>query len=441
MTINRREFMMGCSSAIAALAGARINNMVFANEEQAAANDEVMVVVFLRGGCDGLGLVTPFDDSRYVSARPTFKTASTGAASHIQFDPQNATFKSSLGFHFNAAPLKELYDSKKLAIVHACGLNDDTRSHFDAMDYMERGTPGLKNTSNGWIARHLDVVNAGGALPVLSSGGSNPTSLLANNQAVALNSPRDFKLSTFWRYNGTNNTTMFDTLRQLYKGSGPMEVAGKRTIETIDTLKSFADLNYTPDYPYPNHSFGTALQTIAQTIKLDMGLRVATVDLGGWDTHESQGVGTNGYYSNLVNVLARGLHAFYNDMASKASKLTVVVMSEFGRRLGVNASNGTDHGHGNVMFVLGGKTNGGKVYGAWPGLEDLDQSQDLKITTDYRTVLSEILIRRLGNNKLGIVFPGFANYKALGLTGSASEDVAPDYTMAQKNVYIPLVRR
>lgn len=433
--------MMGCSSAIAALAGARINNMVFASEAQAAANDEVLVVVFLRGGCDGLALISPFDDSRYVSARPNFKTASTGTAAHVQFDPKNSSFASSLGFHFKATPLKELYDANKLAIVHACGLNDDTRSHFDAMDYMERGTPGLKNTSSGWITRHLDVVNAGGLLPSLSAGSSNPTSLLSNSEAVSLNTPKDFGVSTHWRYNGSSNATMYETLRQLYQGSGPIENAGKRTIETIDTLKSFGDLTYTPDYPYPNHSFGTALQTIAQTIKLDMGLRVATVDLGGWDTHESQGVGEGGYYSNLVDVLARGLHAFYNDMASKASKLTVVVMSEFGRRLGVNASNGTDHGHGNVMFVLGGKTNGGKVYGAWPGLEDLDQSQDLKITTDYRTVLSEILIRRLGNNKLGIVFPGFANYKALGLTGSASEDVAPDYTMAQKNVYIPLVRR
>jgi uncharacterized protein (DUF1501 family) len=208
-----------------------------------------------------------------------------------------------------------------------------------------------------------------------------------------------------------------------------------RSALTIDNFKAIEDLNYTPDYPYPNNSFGNSLKLIAQTIKLDLGLRVATVDLGSWDTHENQGVGENGYYSNMVDILSRGLHAFYNDLPNHVNKLTVVVMSEFGRRLGVNASNGTDHGHGNVMFVLGGKANGGKIYGKWPGLEDLDQDQDLRITTDYRTVLSEILMRRMGNNKLGVVFPGLNAYEPLGVTGSPSEDRDP------YQIYLPYVQR
>ena len=238
---------------------------------------------------------------------------------------------------------------------------------------------------------------------------------------------------------------MFDTLRKLYAGSGAIQQAGQRAIETIDTLNKEGSLDYTPEpgltYPYPDNSFGSSLKLVAQTIKLGMGLQVATVDLGGWDTHENQGVGENGYYSSQVDTLARGLHAFYNDLPVHHDKLTVVVMSEFGRRLGVNASNGTDHGHGNVMFVLGGKTNGGKIYGQWPGLEDLDQSQDLKITTDYRTVLSEILMRRMGNPKIGRVFPGLTEYTPLGLTGSAAEDATPDFTSAFGQVLLPVVRK
>lgn len=428
--------MVGCSASIAALAGGRVGNLVFANEfaPQTSANDEMLIVVFLRGGCDGLSLVSPYDDSIYASARGSIALKDTGAAAVLKINPKNNTFTSSLGLHYKAAPLKELYDAGKLAIVHACGLNDDTRSHFDAMDYMERGTPGNKNTPSGWLTRHLQVMHPNTLMPSMSSGSANPSSLLGDTGAVAMNSISGFNLSAHWRYNSDTNSTMYETLRKLYDGSGVLHQAGKRTIETIDSFRAIDDLDYVPDYPYPNNSFGSSLKLIAQTIKLDLGLRVATVDLGGWDTHENQGVGENGYFSNLVDTLARGLHAFYNDLPNHTNKITIVVMSEFGRRLGVNASNGTDHGHGNVMFVLGGKANGGKVYGKWPGLEDLDQSQDLRITTDYRTVLSEIIMRRLGNNRLSAVFPGLGAYTPLGVTGSASEDKDPH------QLYLPGIR-
>jgi uncharacterized protein (DUF1501 family) len=437
MSLTRRQFMVGCSAGIAALAGGRVGKMVFANElsPQAGGNDEILVVVFLRGGCDGLSLVSPFDDRAYAAARGSIALKESGATSVLKLDPKNNSFTSSLGLHYKAAPLKELYDAGKLAIVHACGLNDDTRSHFDAMDYMERGTPGNKNTPSGWLARHLQLTHPDTLLPSVSAGSANPSSLLGDSGAVAMSSISGFNLSAHWRYNNNDNTTMYDALRQIYSGEGVLQKAGQRTLETIDSFRAIDDPNYTPDYPYPNNSFGNSLKLIAQTIKLDLGLRVATADLGSWDTHENQGVGENGYYSNLVDTLARGLHAFYNDLPNHTSKLTVVVMSEFGRRLGVNASNGTDHGHGNVMFVLGGKANGGKVYGKWPGLEDLDQNQDLRITTDYRTVLSEILMRRMGNNKLGAVFPGLSSYEPLGVTGSASEDRDP------YQIYLPTVRR
>lgn len=442
---------MGCSSAIAAMAGGRISDLVFADERvAAAANDEILITVFLRGGCDGLSLVAPYSDATYQSRRGNLRlyepgTFTPGAPQQAQealaINPQNSTYNAGFGLHPQAAPLRDLYNANKLAIVHACGLNDDTRSHFDAMDYMERGTPGNKNTSSGWLTRHLRSAAVNGTLPTLASSASAPTALLGDNSAVAMTDAGSFDIQTPWRYNSGQNTTMFSTLKKFYGGTSAFQTIGKRTIDTVETL-SAEETTYTPQpgVTYPGTSFGNALKLVAQMIKLDLGLRVATVDFGGWDTHEAQGDFGTGYFANQIASLARGLYAFYNDLPQHQGKLTVVVMSEFGRRLGGNASGGTDHGHGNVMLVLGGQVNGGKIYGAWPGLQDLDQNQDLKITTDYRMVLSEILVRRLDNPKLGTVFPGFTGYKPLGLTGSAADDLPIDYSSGYK-MYLPLTAR
>jgi uncharacterized protein (DUF1501 family) len=234
---------------------------------------------------------------------------------------------------------------------------------------------------------------------------------------------------------------MLASLERMYAGAGAVVSAGRRTAETIRALQSVPA--YTPGTTYPSGGFGDALKTVAQIIKMDMGLRVATVDLGGWDHHESQGVNErSGSYYRLATQLSQGLHAFFNDLPAHQGRLTVVVMSEFGRRLGVNASSGTDHGHGNAMLVLGGQVNGGRMYGAWPGLEDLDQSQDLRITTDYRSVLGEIVVRRLGNARLGTVFPGLSEqiYRPLGVVGSAVDD-PPQIEFGGGGVYLPMVGR
>lgn len=444
---SRRQFLVGCSAAIAAMAGGRVGNLVFADPLAgglAAANDHILVMVFLRGGCDGLSLVSPYDDPNYVAKRGDL--AVTGA---LAISPQNASFTSSLGLHPSAAPLKELYDQGKLAIVHACGLDNDTRSHFDAMDYIERGTPDNKHMSSGWLTRHLQCVQPAGTLPTLASGAAAPISLLGEPDAVAMNDPGSYSLSGSWHY--TRNTdvryrdAMLNTAGAFYTGTDLLQSAGKRTIETIRALSATPD--YVPTTSYPNGGFGDSLKTVAQMIKLDLGLRVATVDLGGWDHHESQGVNESwGPFKNLTATLAQGLHAFYNDLPNHQAKLTVVVMSEFGRRLGVNLSNGTDHGHGNALLVLGGQVNGGKVYGAWPGLadENLDQREDLKITTDFRKVLSEIVVRQLGNGKLGTVFPGISPqiYSAANKLNIVSgADVPIDYTSALNPVYVPMARR
>jgi uncharacterized protein (DUF1501 family) len=402
------------------MAGGRVAQMAFANPSSAiAATNEILVLIFLRGGMDGLNFLAPFDDPIYTTARGDLAIPATGDKQAILLDPKNGTFTSSLGLHAKGAPLKELYDSGELAFVHACGLDDDTRSHFDAMDYIERGTPGNKLTATGWLTRHLQIVDTNSLLPALSADSSSPTSLLSSSDAIAMHSPQNFDISAPWRY--SNNGAIFNVLKKFYTGAGgnPFDIVGQRTIQTIETLKTYNVGAYTPrpGVTYPNGSFSESLQTVAQAIKLDLGLQVATVDFGGWDTHENQGSDGEGYFADRIEHLAQGLHAFYSDLVDLKSRLTIVVMSEFGRRLGANDSHGTDHGHGNVMTVIGGNVNGGKVYGNWPGLADLDQRQDLKITTDFRVVLGEVVTRRLGNTKLGQVFPGLtaAQYQPLEL--------------------------
>jgi uncharacterized protein (DUF1501 family) len=424
------------------MAGGRISQLVFAGDPVAAhqaylplvaSPEQIFVMLFLRGGCDGLSLVSPYDDASYVAARRSLALTPSSA---LTIDPNNAAFNptSSFGLHPSAAPLRELYNAGKLAIVHACGLNDDTRSHFDAMDYIERGTPGNKSTSTGWLARHLQLVNTGGLLPIVAAGSAAPASLLADDETVVMNDINSYELSGPWRYSGASNPAMLTSLKKFYTGADAFQDAGKRALEVIDAIQSLKaanggdDLTYTPSpgVTYPS-GLGSSLKLLAQIIKLGLGLQAATVDFGGWDTHEEQGT-NGGYYADQVDMLARSLHAFYNDLPNHRDRLTVVVMSEFGRRLGANTGGGTDHGHGNVMFVLGGGVNGGKIYGQWPGLVDLDQDQDLKITTDYRSVLGEIVVQRLSNPKLGSVFLGLqpTEYNRLGII--PGESALVDFT-------------
>lgn len=418
MKYSRRKFLVGCSAAVAAMAGSRVSNLIFA-ADSAAARRDIFVLIFLRGGCDGLNLVAPTDDRFYVAAR----SQETLVSDHG--DAKGLPLKSGLGkvdfrLHPKAGALKELYDSNALAIVHACGLTNGTRSHFDAMDLIERGAADSKNKSlsSGWLARHLISIGAGGLLPAVGASSTIPDSLLASPHAVAVPDPGAFSLQTDERQR--------QILRELYKGNAPIHRAGSNTLHALDVVAKKLPRDdsgnpppYTPDHQADYGGEGastelaTALQTVARFIKMDVGLQVATVDYGGWDTHVYQG----GIFSGLVEGLSRGLGTFYRDLTNYQNRLTVLVMSEFGRRLKANESGGTDHGHGNVMLLLGGNVNGGRMFGSWPGLstEQLDDQADLAVTTDYRMVLSEILVRRLANPKLGQVFPQIPNYKPIGI--------------------------
>lgn len=439
--VTRRGFLVGCSAAIAAMAGARINSAVFGSPED-EPNQQILVAVFLRGGCDALNLVPPIsgnDRGHYETARTDLRIPASGPDAAL---PLSAQF----GLHPAAASLYELYQEQKLAIVQAVGLNEGTRSHFDAMSYMELGTPGNKTTTSGWLARHLQSApNLPGDLtiPSLATGNLPPGSLLGNRETVTMTSPGSFDLDVGpWRWRDAQRAA----LRHLYNGTTPLHEAGTQTLDAVDLIEASDVDNYVPanGAAYPSGSFGDQLMVIAQMIKLQLGLRVATVDLGGWDTHENQGTAAGGYFGSLVEELSQGLAAFYADLDGCGSdnynkRVTVVVMSEFGRRLRENADRGSDHGHGGMMMVMGGTVRGG-LYGQWPGLhhDQLYDGADLAVTTDYRRVLGEILTVRLGNPNIDVVFPGYEGYAPLGLFPASVAQPPPD---SPYKVYMPVIQR
>lgn len=399
----RRQFLQGCSYAIASMAGARLTNLSFAQDNNPT---DTLVVIFLRGGWDALNVVPPLqgdDRGFYEKARPNLRIT--------DLLPLNDQF----GLHPALAPLHDLYKSGKMGIVHAVGLDYATRSHFDAQEFIELGTPGSKNTTSGWITRHLQAIGVSSILPVVSTSGQ-PTSLLNFVPAVSVNSPSDFS-----QWGNDLVGSQQNALRQMYKGGSLLHQAGARTLDALNIISPLVEKEYQPSNgaTYNDDELGRQLKTLAQMIKLDAGLRVAAVDFGGWDTHEYETDGNGGYIGDLLKQLSTGLANFYLDLDSGyTDRLSVVVISEFGRRLVQNESYGTDHGHGSVMLTLGGNVNGGQVFGAWPGLhnDQLYDHADLAVTTDYRQVLSELLSKRLGNTNIENIFPGFSSkYNPLGI--------------------------
>lgn len=436
-SFSRRGFIAGCSSAVAAYAGTRFNTLAFGGS---ADNDEILVSVFLRGGMDGLSLVPPIggaDRGHYESARPNIAVPTSGSNAALPligpYGIHRATHVPASG-ESPPATFYDLFLDNKLSVVLAAGMHEDNRSHFDSMNFMELGTPGSLSTPDGWMTRHLlsasnlppEIV-----MPALSVGNLEAAALRGSTESVNMTSPDSFSLRV-GPYQWRNAWRV--AMRKLYGGgSSWLHQAGAEALDAMDII----ELNSTGDYVpsngaiYPGGTLGNHLRTIARMIRLDIGLRVATVDYGGWDTHNGQGENGSGYFYTRVQELSRALAAFYTDLndsgsSAPAKRLTVVIMSEFGRRLRENADRGTDHGHGNMMMVLSGNATGG-VHGSWPGLSNaqLFDGADLEVTTDYRRVLSEILIRRMGNPDLGTVFPGYSGYSPLGVVQGT--DLPPIY--------------
>src|SRR5258708_420547 len=416
-SVSRRGFIVGCTAA--AFVGSRISEVVFASNADIADQGDVVVTVFLRGGWDVMNVVPPIDGidrGVYEAARPNLKIANQGNDAALRLNDQ-------FGLHPAMTHLYDLYQGQKLSIIHAVGLNVDTRSHFEAQQYIETATPGVKSTGTGWVGRHRTSLGEslnGALMPAVAAGGALPSTLAGAPEAVSISAIDDFDLRA--------EPFQKAALRHLYDGDTWLHASRAQTFQAIDGIQRASSAAYQPanGATYPNGGFGSNLKTIAKLIKLGVGLRAATVDLGGWDTHQAEGDGSGGYLSHLVGELSSGLAAFYTDLDESGSptyadRMTLVVVSEFGRRLSENASRGTDHGHGSGIFVLGGQVNGGRVITNWPGLqnEQLYDRADLAVTTDYRQVLGEIVVRRLGNGRLGTIFPGYRNYQPLGIVRGA----------------------
>jgi len=362
-----------------------------------------LVVLFQRGAVDGLNVVVPYGEEHYYRLRPTIAIPRPSGSSAEGVLDLDGFF----GLHPALAPLVPLYRQGTLAIVHATGSPDTTRSHFDAQDAMESGVPGVRSTTDGWLNRALqqEPVPKPSPLRAVALSPRLPLTLRGAAPAVAVADLRQFRVVGPQQLVEENFEAMYaETLDQFLRG------VGDETFEAVDLLKKLDPQDYRPDNgaQYPASRFGQSLREIAQLIKADVGLEVAFVDSGGWDHHVNEGA-VEGRLANLLRDLGQGLAAFATDLGDRLSDVVFVSMSEFGRTAHENGNRGTDHGHGNCMLVLGGPVRGGRVYGRWPGLapEQLNDQRDLKVTTDYRTILAEILTRHLAVQNLEPVFPAF----------------------------------
>ena len=377
---------------------------VMAEATTAQANNKKLVVLFQRGAADGLNIVIPHGDKNYYSMRPTI------AVGQKDVVDLNGYF----GLHPAMAAFKPLYDQGHLAIVHATGSNDTTRSHFDAQDYMESGTPGIKSTADGWLNRALvngPAPNGPGGKPsafrAVALGTQVPRTLQGKQPAIAVANLADFSVGG----KGPQTSSISNAFQAMYDEStdSVLHGTGQETFEAVKMLKAADPAKYQPakGVTYPNTSFGNGLKQIAQLMKANIGVEAAFTDIGGWDTHQNQGAAT-GQLAGRLTEFSSSIAAFWKDMGDDAENITIVTMSEFGRTAKQNGTGGTDHGHANAMFVLGGGVKGGKVYGKWPGLEtsQLNEGRDLAVTTDFRRVLGEAAYRSLGSKNMELVFPG-----------------------------------
>ena len=410
--ISRRDFLkLAGSFAVAPALPAWMPRMAFAPQGVEPAGD-ILVVVFQRGGMDGISAVIPHGDPHYYENRSALAIPEPEDGS----DKTGIDLDGFFGLHPSLRPLKDLWDEKTLALVHAVGSPDPTHSHFDAMDYMERGTPGEKSIPTGWIGRHLQTAPWQNESPfrAIGMGGVMQAALRGPIPVTTLKSISDFHLQG----DVSQLTEIRARLESLYNLGSTLDADAVETFNAVNILDKIDVNNYTPSggAAYPETEFGMAMKQVAQIAKAEIGLEVACVDIGGWDTHNQQGQ-LEGELPTLLNEFSSGLASLYHDLGDRAKRVTIVTMSEFGRRVKENASDGTDHGHGNCMFVLGGGVNGGKVYGQWPGLapENLYEGIDLNITTDYRDVLGEVVEKRLKNPALAEVFPTYADWKNLGI--------------------------
>jgi uncharacterized protein (DUF1501 family) len=408
--LSRREFLArGTVAAIVAASPAWLPQVTYAQTEDTSR--DVIVSIFLRGGADGLSLVAPYAENAYYTLRPTIAVPRPDSSNPNRALDLNGFF----GLPPAMASLLPAYRAGQLLIVHATGSTDPSRSHFDAQAFMEIGIPGSREVETGWLGRHLaskPPMKPDAALRALAFNYGLPLTLAGGPDTLPIPDPANFGLS------GTSSTR---AQRLAWLGTAfaaqpdPLRTSALNTQRTITQLSAIGIGSYQPagGAVYPTSSFGNALRSTAALIRADVGVEAVQIDIGGWDTHSAQGP-LNGGMAQLMQQFAQGLAAFHLDMnaAGRMNRITVVAMSEFGRVARENASQGTDHGHGNAMFVMGGAVVGGRVMRNWPGLAagQLYEGQDLAVTIDYRNVLAEIVSKRLQNPNLDLVFPTHTSF-------------------------------
>ena len=409
--MNRRVFLKNGSLALVSLgfAPAFISRTV----QAARARQKVLVAIFQRGAVDGLNMIVPFGDKAYYDARPSIAIPRPGARAQDSALDLDGFF----GLHPRMARLEPLFKDGSLAIIHASGSHDETRSHFDAQDYMESGTPGVKSTRDGWLNRYLHNKEHESASPfrAVALSPQLPRSLQGSAPALAMNAINQFGIRA-----GRNSDMVSATFESEYAGAADalLHPAGKEAFDAVKMLKNANPESYVASSgaDYPRSGFGDAMRQIAQLIKSDLGLEVAFTELGNWDHHINEG-STTGQIATRLDDFANGIAAFARDMGDAMADVVLVTMSEFGRAVQENGNRGTDHGHGNAMMILGGPVKGGKVYGKWPGLqkEQRWEGRDLAITTDFRDVFAELVTGHLGARDVSTIFPGYVYKQKLGL--------------------------
>ena len=374
----------------------------------------VLVTVFQRGAVDGLNMIVPFGEKAYYAARPSIAIARPASGPEAALDLDGF-----FGMHPRLAPLKGLFDARQLAIVHASGSHDETRSHFDAQDYMESATPGVKSTPDGWLNRYLHAKEHEKATPfrAVALAPQLPRALQGIAPALAIGQINQFGI----RAAGSSDMVQ-SSFEAEYAAAAEsvLHKTSKDAFNAIRMLRSADPSRYAPENgaEYPRSAYGEALKQIAQLIKADVGLEVAFAESGNWDHHVNEGAAV-GLLASRLDDFARGIAALVRDLGDRMADVVIMSMSEFGRAVAENGNRGTDHGHGNAMMVIGGNVRGGKVYGKWPGLapEQRYQGRDLAVTTDFRSVFAEVVQAHMGLQNTQRVFPGFKVPAGLGLIG------------------------
>jgi len=408
----RRTFMKNGGLALLSLGFAPA--FIARTAEAAGARRKVLVAIFQRGAVDGLNMVVPFGEREYYAARPSIAVQRPNS-------PDGAIdLDGFFGLHPRLAPLKPLWDSQQLAIVHAAGSPDSTRSHFDAQDYMETATPGVKSTQDGWLNRYLHAREHADATPfrAVALAGQLPRSLQGTAPALAMNQIGQFGIRA-----GQATDSIQASFESEYAAAADrvLNRTGGQAFDAVKMLKAADPAKYQPENgaDYPRSGYGDALRQIAQLIKADVGLEVAFAEAGGWDTHVNQGAAA-GQLAGRLDDFGRGVAALARDLGDRMADTVILTMSEFGRAVAENGNRGTDHGHGNAMFVVGGgNVRGGRVYGRWPGLarEQRYDGRDLAVTTDFRSVFDEVVRGHLGVADTRTIFPGFTGAQRLGIIG------------------------